>query len=53
MKGWDYALSHADEMVSYILEKYGNRHSREHLLFEAQAAIDLVLSDLIEIPKFN
>lgn len=49
MKGWDYALSHADEMVSYILEQYGNRHSREHLLFEAQVAMDLVLSDLIEI----
>ncbi len=49
MKGWDYALSHADEMVNYILEQYGNRHSREHLLFEAQVAMNLVLSDLIEI----
>ncbi|MBT5869276.1 MAG: ABC transporter substrate-binding protein [Nitrospinaceae bacterium] len=48
MKGWNYALSHADEIISYILE-YSPRHSREHLLFEAQNTIDLVLPDLLEV----
>ena len=53
LKGWDYALSHTDELAHYIQEQYGNRHSREHLLFEAQITMDLVLSDLIEVGYMN
>jgi signal transduction histidine kinase len=49
IKGWNYALSHSDEIVKYILEQYGNRHSREHLLFEAQKTMDLVQPDLLEV----
>jgi signal transduction histidine kinase len=49
IKGWNYALSHADEIINYILEKYGERHSREHLLFEAQKTMDLVQSDFLEV----
>ncbi|MBC8287685.1 MAG: ABC transporter substrate-binding protein [Nitrospinae bacterium] len=49
IKGWNYALSHSDEIVNYIQEQYGSRHSREHLLFEAQITMDLVLSNLVEV----
>ena len=49
IKGWNYALSHADEIINYILENYGERHSREHLFFEAQKTMDLVQSDLVEV----
>jgi signal transduction histidine kinase len=49
LKGWNYALSHADEIINYILEKYGKRHSREHLFFEAQKTMDLVMPDLLEV----
>ncbi len=49
LKGWDYALSHSDEIASYILEQYGNRHSRNHLLFESQITMDLVQSELLEV----
>ena len=49
MKGWKYAISHADEAVNYILETYGTRHSRDHLLFEAQNTMDLMQSDILEV----
>jgi signal transduction histidine kinase len=48
-KGWKYAISHADEAVNYILETYGTRHSRDHLLFEAQNTMDLMQSDILEV----
>jgi signal transduction histidine kinase len=38
LRGWQYAMSHPDEMVNLILTKYTTRHSRAHLEFEAQAA---------------
>lgn len=36
-KGWEYALDHPEELVELILSRYSKRHSREHLLFEAQS----------------
>lgn len=40
--GWYYALSHTEEMVDLILEKYSSAKSKEALLHEAQETIKLV-----------
>ena len=53
MRGWQYALSHQEEMVDLILAKYSKRSSRQHLLFEARQIAELVKPDLVEIGYMN
>jgi PAS domain S-box-containing protein len=50
-RGWDYAMSHIEEMISYIMAMPGNRPENTHdkLLFEAQEMRRLILPDVIEI----
>ena len=49
LRGWQYAMSHPDEMVNLILTKYTTRHSRAHLEFEAERTQGLMRMDLVEI----
>ncbi len=53
LKGWGYALSHSEEIIDLILSKYSQRHSREHLRFEAQQSKRLILPDVVEIGYMN
>ena len=53
MAGWSWALDHPEETVDLILEKISDRHSREHLLFEAEQTRRLVLEDVVEIGYIN
>lgn len=52
-EGWRYALKHPEEIIDIILSKYSTRHSREHLLFEAEGAKKLIMPDVIEIGYLN
>lgn len=49
LRGWYYALAHREEIVDLILSKYSQRHSREHLLFEASEIQRMMTPDLVEI----
>jgi len=51
LKGWDYALHHQDELIQIILSKYNanNRLSAEHLRFEAEATVKMILPETIPI----
>jgi two-component system, sensor histidine kinase and response regulator len=53
LKGWQYALAHRAEMADLILAKYTTRHSREHLLFEAERMEPLLAADVVEIGYMN
>ena len=53
VRGWAYALDHSDEIINLILAKYSQRHSREHLAFEAEKTRRLILPDVIEIGYNN
>lgn len=53
LKGWEYALSHQEEIVDLILNSYSKRHSREHLLFEAKATERLIYPEVVEIGYMN
>lgn len=48
-KGWQYALSHQEEIVDLIWNKYSQRHSRAHLLFEAEKSRQLILPEVVDI----
>ena len=51
LKGWDYALKHQEELIQIILGKYnhGNRLSAEHLRFEAQETLKMILPEAVPI----
>ena len=51
--GWQYALSHSGEIIDLILSNYSRRHSREHLVFEAQQTKRLIMADVVGIGYMN
>ncbi|MEW8296048.1 MAG: EAL domain-containing protein [Candidatus Thiodiazotropha sp.] len=54
LAGWNYALTHAEEIVDLILEKYNTQGmSREHLLYEATMSQQLIEPLLVEIGYMN
>ena len=53
LRGWQYAMDHPEEIADLILERYGKRHSREHLLFEAEEMRRLMQPHLIRIGHIN
>ena len=54
IKGWEYALSHVDEVVELIKTKYDSQQkSRDYLRFEADVIVDLMVPDIIPIGLSN
>jgi len=53
LQGWKYALSHKDEMIDLIYSNYTQRHSKEHLQFEAEQTERLIMEDVVEIGYVN
>jgi diguanylate cyclase (GGDEF)-like protein len=53
LKGWQHAMDHPAETADLILKRYGTRHSREHLLFEAEEMRRLMQPELIPIGYMN
>ncbi len=49
LRGWYYALSHREELANLIYTQYSQRHSIEHLLFEAEEVRRLMTPELVEI----
>lgn len=56
LKGWEYALSHVDEMIELIIDLPGVRErglTAQHLRYEAEQMQILILPKLIEIGHIN
>jgi PAS domain S-box-containing protein len=53
LKGWDYALAHPGEIIDLILRDYGQRKTREQLVFEADQTTRLIHPELIEVGHMN
>jgi len=51
--GWKYAMKNHNEIVDLIFNKYSQRHSKPHLIFEAQKMMPLVQPVLIEMGYMN
>ena len=49
MKGWKYAMQHPTELVDLILSRYGERHGRDSLLYEARQMVPLLQPELVEM----
>ena len=53
LRGWQWAMSHHEDTVDLILNKYSRRNDREHLLYEARQMVALVQPVLVEIGYMN
>jgi len=53
LRGWEYAMSHTEEIIEIILTTYHSKKSRDHLRYEAQEMQKLILPELVEIGQMN
>jgi PAS domain S-box-containing protein len=53
LRGWVYAMQHPGEIADLIRARYPERHSREHLMFEARRLAPLLEQPLIELGYSN
>lgn len=53
IRGWDYALTHPDEIIELIWQKYSQRHSLQHLAFEAEQMQRHIFPDVVEVGYMN
>lgn len=53
LRGWAWALEHPDEIVDHIRGIAPERHSREHLHFEAARTYELIAPHRVEIGHNN
>ncbi len=53
LRGWQYALEHPEQLVDLVYEHYSQRHSIEHLRFEAEEMRRLIQPEVIEIGYMN
>ena len=53
LKGWEYAMEHPEELVQLIYSRYSQRHSIEHLRFEAHQMVPLLQMQLLQIGHMN
>ncbi|MBK8793946.1 MAG: ABC transporter substrate-binding protein [Holophaga sp.] len=53
LRGWNYAMTHPEELADLILARYSRLYTREHLLFEARQMATLMRPELVEIGYIN
>jgi len=53
IKGWEYALTHKEEISTLIISKYNPAKTYQQLIFEANSIHGLINSDLVEIGHTN
>ncbi|TGL87516.1 GHKL domain-containing protein [Leptospira congkakensis] len=53
LRGWQYAMSHQEEIVDLIYEKYSKKNTKERLLFEAKQMTPLIQPVLVEMGYMN
>lgn len=50
LQGWEYAVNHPEEIVDLIMAEYNSQQkTRDHLLFEAQESIKMILPNLVPV----
>lgn len=53
LRGWQYAMRHADEIIDLIKSRYRSDKTRQQLQFEANAMRQLVDQDKVEVGHMN
>ncbi|TGM38031.1 ABC transporter substrate-binding protein [Leptospira biflexa] len=53
LRGWQYAMSHQEEIADLIYNKYSKKNPKERLLFEAEQMTPLIQPVLVEMGYMN
>ena len=53
IRGWQYAMSHVDEVITLIMSKYTTGIGRDALRFEAESMRTLILPELVDVGHVN
>ena len=53
LQGWQYAMSHSEEIIDILLADYGLKKSRDHLRYEADSIRKIMMPGLVEIGYMN
>ena len=53
IKGWAYALSHQEEIINLIIQKYAPNKEKDILIFEAKGIRGMIKPKLFEIGQIN
>jgi PAS domain S-box-containing protein len=53
IRGWEYAMSHVDEIITLIMSKYRIGIERDRLQFEAESMRALILPELVACGHVN
>jgi len=53
LKGWKYALEHAEETARLIQSRYAPDKHLDHLRFEAKALNNLIMPELVQLGHMN
>lgn len=53
LKGWQYALSHQEEIIQLIRKRYSTRKSEAHLRYEAPHTFGMIRPDFVELGYSN
>jgi len=53
LKGWQYALSHQNEMIDIILKKYAPSKTKDTLEFEARGIYQMIMPDLTKLGNID
>ena len=53
LRGWEYAMSHSEEIIDLLLTDYGLEKKRTHLQYEAESIRKIMLPDLVQIGHMN
>ncbi len=53
LRGWQYAMSHVDEVTNLIISKYSQRHPRPFYLYQAKQLQVLMRPDIVGIGNFS
>jgi diguanylate cyclase (GGDEF)-like protein/PAS domain S-box-containing protein len=53
LKGWYYAMTHKEEMVDIIYNKYSSKHPKDFYLHESREMDEMLKPELVEIGYMN
>ncbi len=53
LKGWQYALENSDEVIDWIINRYGSKKSKQALIYEAALTKRMIKPKLIDIGNIN
>jgi len=53
LRGWEYAMSHPDEIIDHLLTNYHLKKSRDHLRYEADSIRKIMMPELVQIGHTN